>query len=73
MQPQVAGGVKKKEVVMQDDDYDTESYENFGDVEDVESLTDDNKRIKQSTLGSAMQPAHSSQFLKGYKEKMLGD
>ena len=43
---QAAGGVKKKEVVIEDDDYDTESYENFGDVEDVESLTDDNKRIK---------------------------
>lgn len=36
-------------------------------------LTDDNKRMKMSAAGTQLQPATNNAYLKGFKEKILGD
>lgn len=38
----------QKEIVLEENNYNSDSYEDSGDVEDLSVLTDDNKRIKQS-------------------------
>jgi len=36
-------------------------------------LTDDSKRVKMSAAGAQMQPGTGTAYLKGFKEKILGD
>lgn len=60
-------------MLLADEYYETDSYEDSGDIEDLSVLTDDSKRIKMSAAGAQMQPAASNAYLKGFKEKILGD
>jgi hypothetical protein len=39
-------------VLLADEYYETDSYEDSGDIEDLSVLTDDNKRIKMSAAGA---------------------
>ena len=43
---EIYDNAQKKEIVLAHDNYETDSYEDLGDVEDMNVLTDDNKRIK---------------------------
>jgi hypothetical protein len=60
----------KQEVLLADESYETDSYEDLGDVEDLTSLTDDSKRAAQQQP-TAKPPG--TNYLKSFKDKILVD
>lgn len=59
-------------------DYETDSYNNFGDVDDFEHLSSDagQPKLSASSFGSSQKPLFlikTSEYLSGYKERVLGE